>query len=517
MILYLRVVPGFGITVEMSRLPELRSRPVVLGGLPHQRGTVREASFLAQQSGVRIGMALSQAHQQCPDAAFLTPDLPHYEAVWEEICSILGSFTPVVEPLAVGQAVCDLSGCERHWKDVSSAARAVAAEIRRCGIIPWLGVASNRITAELASTVVGEEGITVVDCGRERAFLADMSIDFLPDVDPRMALTFQALGLKTIGQLAELPAGAVKQRFGTPGERLHTWARGIDLRPILPPPPKPVVVAGHTCDEGTIEEATELIHRLSEECAAELRRRQLAGRVVTLKLWWKPATEGPGYGEKATEGPGYREKEGQGHEERSELPVAYRIHSMLPQPGNASNSLNSSPVRPAGPGGAVTAQGMPPVVAAARGGIESVTGERSSVQLPFDATSAVVRTPIDSAPPLADRAGQLLVQRWPRPRRGGAIARSLQALSLEISEFEQPAQLAFVEIDRIGESGGLRGMDPGRLQTLLRQEEILATRYGDPTFRHVTHVDPSSVLAERRFRWNVGLSLDHVARPRRKR
>src|SRR5947209_19867452 len=106
MILYLRVVPGFWIAVEERARPELRPRPVIMGGLPHQRGMVREMNALAGRCGVRAGMTLAQAHQQCPDGVFLVPDIPRYESVWEEICGILLDYTPLVEPLEMGQAAC---------------------------------------------------------------------------------------------------------------------------------------------------------------------------------------------------------------------------------------------------------------------------------------------------------------------------------------------------------------------------------------------------------------------------
>src|SRR5450759_919845 len=96
MIVHLRVVPGFWVAVEEARRPELRSGPLVIGGLPQQRGIVREANQSAQQTGVRPGMTLSQAHQQCPHGVFLMPDLPRYEHVWEGICAILRRHTPLV-------------------------------------------------------------------------------------------------------------------------------------------------------------------------------------------------------------------------------------------------------------------------------------------------------------------------------------------------------------------------------------------------------------------------------------
>jgi hypothetical protein len=81
----------------------------------------------------------------------------------------------------------------------------------------------------------------------------------------------------------------------------------------------------------------------------------------------------------------------------------------------------------------------------------------------------------------------------------------VESIKLEISEFQEPIQLSFAELDRIDQTGALRGMDPVRLQALSQQEQVLAARYGDASFRHLTHMDPASILTERRFRWGIGL------------
>jgi hypothetical protein len=88
-------------------------------------------------------------------------------------------------------------------------------------------------------------------------------------------------------------------------------------------------------------------------------------------------------------------------------------------------------------------------------------------------------------------------------------------IKLEIAEFQPPSQLSFPELDRIDQTGALRGMDPVRLQALRQQEQVLVARYGDASFRHVTHIDPSSILTERRFRWNAGLPPKMEQKPGR--
>ena len=136
MIVHLRVVPGFGVGVEEARRPELRSGPLVIGGLPQQRGIVREANQSAQQAGVRPGMTLSQAHQHCPHGVFLMPDLPRYEHVWEEICEILRCHTPLVEPVEMGQAACDVR-VRTLWRMKWSAGRTIVRQIEvRPALIP---------------------------------------------------------------------------------------------------------------------------------------------------------------------------------------------------------------------------------------------------------------------------------------------------------------------------------------------------------------------------------------------
>lgn len=477
MILHLRVVPGLGVAVEEIRRPELRSHPAILGGLPHQRGVVREANFVAQRHGIRPGMTLAQAYQQCPDGVFIMPDLPVYEEVWEAVCDVLRELTPLVEPVEMGQAACDLTGCERLGGGVAEMARSVVSRLRQSiGLDPWLGLAGSRLVAQLASMT---EGITVVERGQERDFLADLPLTLLPDIDARLALTFQVLGLRTIGQFAALPASAVRQRFGHAGERLHVCARGIDRRPVIPPPERPSVCVRSECDEGSIEDAMAILHRLAERCADELQRRRLAGTVVEVRI----VSESPplpthqmhlGSGDHVSpdgtpdrDAPAIEEP----RKEENALPIPYRIHSMLPQPG----MLPSKDPPAAAP------QPLPPAL-------------RLPAISPIAKT--VVRTPIDTAPDLFETAQRLLLQHWPqhtdRP----------QAIELRVSEFPAPRQLALESLR------GLSGVSDDRRYVIAEQEQILAVRYGDASFRRVAQLDPGNILTERRFHLQTGLPWD---------
>lgn len=539
--LHLRVVPGFWVAVEEVRRPEIRSQPVIMGGLPHQRGVVREASFVAQQRGIQVGMSLAQAFQQCPDGIFLMPDLPAYESTWEVVCDVLRTYTPLVEPLEMGQAVADLSGCERLWGDGLEAARTISAHVRRLtGIYPWLGVATNRLVAQLASTTVGVEGIAVIDRGQEAAFLANLPLTLLPGLEPRLALTFQVLGLRTIGQLAALPAASVRQRFGAVGERLHAYARGIDTRPVVPPREKPSVSARRECEDGSIDETLQAIRLLSETCASELQQRRLAGTVVELTLLPPPQSpEGQSssrISDEDTPIPETAVEEHAGLADRAEalpsgsnrsnsfppdesnpsdpsLPIAYRIHSMLPQPRPIPSTTGASPPAPVAHGSASpdqpavhnTAPSSQPVVrSTALPGELAVHGITPSAAAdPAIHVKTVVRTPVDTASRLLETAQRLLLQHWPK----GHEFRS-HAVELRVSEFPAPKQLSFPELNRIGQVGSLGGATAERLQSLAEGEQVLLARYGDASFRHLTRLDPANVLTERRFSWGSGLPWD---------
>jgi DNA polymerase IV len=497
MILYLRTVPGFGIAVEECARPEIRLYPVVIGGLPQQRGLVREANIPAQRTGIRPGMTLAQARQQCPETIFLVPDLPRYEAIWGEICELLRSYTPIVEPIEPGQAVCDLTGCEQRWKEGGEMTREIILAIQdRTGITPWLGVGSNRLVAEMASLNFSPDGVTVVEPGQERIFMADLALTLLPGVDARLALTFQVLGLRTARQLAALPAAAVEQRFGTQGKQLHAYARGVDSRPIIAPPPRPAVSSSYQCEEGSWEEALLALHILSERCAAELQSRHLAGRLVCLKLHW----DAPLSGRRGATSSVARDTDTMVHPTHSiemdvdtdmTLPISNRIHSMLPQPVTPRSAIVAHRSR-----------------AEEETSTRSLAKRGTELKRAFSSAGGgmtMARTSINTAPALFEQAHRLLMQHWPRPRPGEEIARqTVQVMEIEVLEFEVPVQLGLEMTDH------LSGFTPVRRQVIAEQEEAMIARHNIEPFRHPTQIDPESVLTERRFRWQAGLPWSKI-------
>jgi nucleotidyltransferase/DNA polymerase involved in DNA repair len=370
---------------------------------------------------------------------------------------------------------------------------------RSTGILPSIGIASNKLVAQLASLYPEEDGVALVEEGKERVFLADIPLAQLPGVDSQLALTCTLLGLTTISHFAALPLSAVKQRFGAGGEHLHRMARGVDPRPVVPPAMKDEIVARYDCEDGSIEEALEGIRRLVDICVHELQERRVAGMLVGLRSIW-PARDAS-QGEVPSEEPVQQvalpapQTPHLPMEERQEaFPIPYRIHSMLPQPIQPSHPQRATSVR----------SGRAPLQASSAMPVASSEPLRSAERV--QEIVAMVRTPIDTVPPLLARAEQLLIRSWPRAHAevGGEV-HHLLAIELKVGEFATPSQLSFSDFDRLDEMGTLQGLSRERRQVLTRQDDAFRARYGRTAFSHVAGIDGMNVLTERRFRWEDGL------------
>ncbi len=279
---------AFFAAVEQRDRPELRGRPVIVGGGgPHDRGLVSTASYEARRFGVRSAMPLRTAGALCPDAVFLPVDGRKYAAVSREVMAILRRFTPLVEPVSIDEAFLDVTASEALFGDGQAIARSIKAAVRdEILLTSSVGVATTKLVAKIASDLRKPDGLVVVAPGDEAAFLAPLEVTRLWGVGPRTATALRELGVATIGDLAALPVDHLVRRLGRHGAALHDRALGIDPDPVEDPEAAKSIGHEHTFDTDTNDRDTieRTLLAMAEGVSGRLRRAGLRAGTVAVKI-----------------------------------------------------------------------------------------------------------------------------------------------------------------------------------------------------------------------------------------
>ncbi len=280
---------AFFAAVEQRDRPELRGRPVVVGGAagPDSRGVVSAASYEARRFGVHSAMPIRTAAALCPDAVFLPVDGRKYAAVSREVMAVLGRFTPRVEPISIDEAFLDVAGSEALFGPPEAIAVAIKSAIRfEIGLTASVGVATTKLVAKIASDLRKPDGLVVVAPGEEAAFLAPLPIARLWGVGEKTRLALADFGVRTIGDLGAIPPDALRRRFGEHGAQLAERARGIDPSPVESPQDAKSISHEHTFDVDTSDrdEIERTLLGLSEGVAARLRAAGIRAGTVAVKV-----------------------------------------------------------------------------------------------------------------------------------------------------------------------------------------------------------------------------------------
>ncbi len=278
---------AFYASVEQRDRPELRGRAVVVGGSAEGRGVVSAASYEARRFGIRSAMPAVRAKRLCPQAVFLRVDTPKYASVSREVMQILQDVTPLVEPLSLDEAFLDVTGSQALLGDAVGIARTLKARIREeLELTASVGVAVNKLLAKLASDLEKPDGFVVVPEGREAEFIAPLPISRLWGVGPATAARPEAVGLRTIGQVAQCPATLLRAQLGNQAEGLQQLARGLDDRPVVPDQEAKSISSETTFAEDTDD--AEFLYRvlleLADDVGERLRKARRVARTVSLKL-----------------------------------------------------------------------------------------------------------------------------------------------------------------------------------------------------------------------------------------
>lgn len=284
---------AFYASVEQLRRPELRGRPVIVGGagVPGERGVVAAASYEARPFGVRSAMPLVRARRLCPQAIFVPCDFKAYREASQAVFAILDHYSPIIEPIALDEAYLDCTGQEALMGPPEKVAVRLRDEVKdKCGLDISIGVASSKLVAKVASELRKPRGLVVVAPGEEAGFLAPLPLAKLPGCGPATVSRLERIGVQTIGDLAALPDPLLGELFGKYGRMLGQHARGLDVSPVIRPgDPKSIsreVTFDH--DQVNMTKVRETALGLLQDVGHSLRAHGLSARTITLKIRYQP-------------------------------------------------------------------------------------------------------------------------------------------------------------------------------------------------------------------------------------
>jgi DNA polymerase IV len=278
---------AFFVSVELLERPELRGKPVVVGGQPDRRGVVAAASYEARRYGIHSAMPLRTAGKLCPHAVFLEGRHDLYAEWSDRIAAILSTFSPVVEMASIDEAYLDLSGTSRLHGPPLAAAHALLTEIgAKTGLPCSAGLARTRLVAKVASDQAKPRGLVWVPAGAEAKFLAPLSVRRIPGIGGVTEAALRTMGIETVGQLAGIPEERLEEFFGRWGTALYRKSRGEDSYEfIVDAEPKSIshshTFGSDTNDRGVLES---MLSRLCQKGAKRLRDAGLNARTVVLRI-----------------------------------------------------------------------------------------------------------------------------------------------------------------------------------------------------------------------------------------
>lgn len=278
---------AFYASVEQRDRPELRGKPVIVGGFGHERGVVSAASYEARAFGVRSAMPLRMAARLCPEGIFVPGDPKRYGEASDGVMALFEERTPVVQPISLDEAFLDVTATAHLFGGAVAIGRDLKARVReRLGLVLSVGVATNKLCAKIGSDLRKPDGLVVVEPGTEAAFLAPLPLSRLWGVGPRTREVLESWGLRTIGDLAAFDVATLEARFGAHGTALAERSRGVDDDRVVALEAAKSMGHEHTFDADTLDpaEVERMLLRLSEGVGRRMREAAVRGRTIALKL-----------------------------------------------------------------------------------------------------------------------------------------------------------------------------------------------------------------------------------------
>ena len=278
---------AFFASVEQARRPELRGKPVVVGGSAENRGVVSTSSYEARACGVRTAMPISRARRVCPEAIYLPVDMAAYVEAQGKVLEVFGRYTDLVEPVSIDEAFLDVTGSRRLFGPPEEIARSIQREVAgELGLSCSIGIGPTKMLAKIAAELDKPGGLTTLTWADVRGRLREMPVRTLPGVGPATEKRLAELGVSTVGELQDVPSAALEAAFKSPAWLREAAVGGSDS-PVIAEPRAPKsrgheVTFAHDSADPEFLRATLL--DLADQVSSDVRREGYAGRTVALRI-----------------------------------------------------------------------------------------------------------------------------------------------------------------------------------------------------------------------------------------
>jgi DNA polymerase-4 len=278
---------AFYASVEQRDNPELRGKPVVVGGDPEKRGVVSTASYEARAFGIHSAMPTSTAKRRCPHAIFVRTRMDVYVQVSREIMEILRSYAELVQPVSIDEAYLDVTENKKGIAYASQIAREIREEIRqRTELTASAGVGPNKFIAKIASDMDKPDGLTVIRPEDVEALLEDLPVRKVPGIGKVTNEKMEALGIHTVGGLRRKSEEELVAAFGKAGTWYYSLSRGQDDRAVGTSGVRKSISAERTFAEDVSELSTmrDALRTIARQLEGRMAKTGAKGKTITLKI-----------------------------------------------------------------------------------------------------------------------------------------------------------------------------------------------------------------------------------------
>lgn len=276
---------AFYASVEQADNPELKGRPVIVGG--SRRGVVSAASYEARTYGVRSAMPVFEARRLCPHGIFLPVRMERYKEVSRQVMDIFSLVSPLVEQVSIDEAYIDISGTESlHGPPLALARKIKQSVLEKTSLTCSIGIAPNKFLAKIASDMNKPDGLTMIDERDVSSFLGTLKVSRIPGIGSKTSLLLKEFGVLLASDILKFPQSFWIKRLGKCGAGIYEKALGIDNSPVVPfsEPKSCSAEDTFSVDTDSLPELEKWLLHQAQSVGRELRRDGYRARTITIKV-----------------------------------------------------------------------------------------------------------------------------------------------------------------------------------------------------------------------------------------